>query len=117
MTSRPTAPPAPPPAVQPMTGIELRVAGERLYGTRGWQKGLGSALDLDVSTIRRYVDSGRVPLVVAAAIRHLERLQQGASGSASPADPRSAVQACGPSTAGASPIDAQALRQRSSVGR
>lgn len=50
-----------------------------MFGTRGWQKGLAQALDLDVSTLRRYVDMERVPTVVAAALRHLERLQQASS--------------------------------------
>ena len=76
MPARPTSPPEPPPAIGAMSGSELKLIGERLFGTRGWQKGLGQALDLDVSTVRRYVDMERVPTVVAAALRHLERLQQ-----------------------------------------
>lgn len=119
MPGRPSQlPPAPPP-VEPMSGAELRVAAERLYGTRGWQKGLGDALDLDVSTIRRYVDSGRVPLVVAAAVRHVERLQRaqavadtgGATGEAT-------GEGAGVPSAHRAPdaVD-QASRRRSSVGR
>lgn len=75
MPGRPTAPPPPPPAIGAMSGAELRLIGERIFGTRGWQKGLAQSLDLDVSTLRRYVDMERVPTVIAAALRHLERLQ------------------------------------------
>jgi len=104
MPTRPSAPPPPLPAVEPMSGRGLKVSGERLFGARGWQKGLAEALDLDVSTIRRYVDSDRVPLVVAAAIRHLERLQRAEGPDARTAhDPASAPPG--------------AVRQRSSVGR
>ena len=52
-----------------MTVAELRAAGEELYGY-GWQTRIAEALEIDGSTVRRWV-SGAVPVPgpAAAAIR------------------------------------------------
>ncbi len=52
-----------------MTADELKLAGRALYG-HGWQTRLADELDVDGSTVRRWV-SGQVPVPgpAAAAIR------------------------------------------------
>lgn len=57
-----------------MSGQELKEAAIRLYGDRGWQSRLAEALDVDTSSIRRWV-GGQVPVPgpVAAAVRCFER--------------------------------------------
>lgn len=52
-----------------MTAAELKKIGKKLYGY-GWQTRLAEALEVDGSTVRRWV-SGVVPIPgpVAAAIR------------------------------------------------
>lgn len=55
-----------------MSGAELRKIAIGLYGERGWQKQLSAALNLDVSTIRRYIESDQVPRVVALAMIGLQ---------------------------------------------
>lgn len=57
-----------PPVVQ-VTKEELADAGRKLYG-RGWQTRLAEALDVDGSTVRRWV-SGVIPVPgpAAAAVR------------------------------------------------
>lgn len=53
-----------------MSPAELRSACVKLYGERGWQTKLATALDVDGSTVRRWT-SGAVPVPgpAAAAIR------------------------------------------------
>lgn len=43
------------------TPADLAVAGERLFGAWGWQTRLAEALEVDGSTVRRWV-SGAVPI-------------------------------------------------------
>ena len=50
-----------------MTPEELREAGERLYGTWGWQTKLAKELHVDGSTVRRWL-SGKVPIPGLAAV-------------------------------------------------
>lgn len=60
-----------------MTPAELKKAGEKLYGKWGWQTRLAEALEVDGSTVRRWV-SGAVPIPgpVAAAVRcFIDRLR------------------------------------------
>lgn len=49
-----------------MTPQELREAGQRLYPIKGWQTCLAAALNVDGSTIRRWL-SGAVPIPGPAA--------------------------------------------------
>ena len=60
-----------------MTPDELREAGERLYGTWGWQTKLAHELQVDGSTVRRWL-SGKVPIpgMAAVAINLLLRCHQ-----------------------------------------
>lgn len=44
-----------------LTSADLAVAGERLFGRWGWQTRLAEALEVDGSTVRRWV-SGAVPV-------------------------------------------------------
>lgn len=58
-----------------MTRDELCKAGRQLYGKWGWQTRLAEALEVDYSTVRRWV-SGAIPVPgpAAAAVRcFLER--------------------------------------------
>lgn len=55
-----------------MSGSELRTIAIRLYGKRGWQKQLAVALDKDVSSVRRWVESNEVPKIVALAVQGLD---------------------------------------------
>lgn len=57
-----------------MNGNELKAAAIRLYGERGWQTSLAAALNVDTSSIRRWV-SGSVPVPgpVEAAVKCFER--------------------------------------------
>lgn len=52
-----------------MTGQELKEAGIRLFGERGWQAALALHLGIDRTQIWRYVDNNRVPGPVIAAVR------------------------------------------------
>lgn len=56
-----------------MTADELKEAGRALYG-HGWQTRLAETLEVDGSTVRRWV-SGAVPIPgpAAAAIRCFQR--------------------------------------------
>lgn len=51
-----------------MTGEELKQAGIKLYGQRGWQSSLASWLGIDRTQIWRYVKNDSVPGPVAAAV-------------------------------------------------
>lgn len=55
-----------------MTPQELRAAGERLFGHRGWQVRLAEVLGINSSTIRRWL-MGKMPVSgpAQAAIRLL----------------------------------------------
>jgi hypothetical protein len=55
-----------------MSAQQLKEAAIAIYGDRGWQVGLASAMGVDVSSVRRWT-SGSVdpPLVVAVAARGL----------------------------------------------
>lgn len=52
-----------------MTGDELKQAGIRLFGERGWQSALSSHLGVDRTQIYRYVTNNSVPGPVAAAVK------------------------------------------------
>ncbi|MBV9219643.1 MAG: hypothetical protein JO366_18385 [Methylobacteriaceae bacterium] len=45
---------------QQLSPHDLRIAGEELFGTWGWQTRLAEALEVDGSTVRRWI-SGAVP--------------------------------------------------------
>lgn len=53
-----------------MTPAELREAGLKVFGEHGWQTRMAEALEVDGSSVRRWV-SGAVPVPgpVAAAMR------------------------------------------------
>ncbi len=55
-----------------MSGPELRAIAIELYGERGWQKKLATALGRDVSTVRRFIESDAVPVIVALAAQGLQ---------------------------------------------
>ena len=53
-----------------MTVVELKKAGEVLYGKWGWQTRLAEALEVDGSTVRRWVSGAvSVPGPAEAAIK------------------------------------------------
>ncbi len=54
-----------------LTPDELRVVGEELFGRWGWQTRLAEALEVDGSTVRRWV-SGAVP--IPHPVKHALRL-------------------------------------------
>lgn len=51
-----------------MTGDQLREAGIRLFGERGWQSSLASALGMERTQIWRYVTNNSVPGPVGVAV-------------------------------------------------
>lgn len=51
-----------------MTGQELKEAGIKLFGERGWQSSLAKHLGVDRTQIWRYVTNNSVPGPVAAAV-------------------------------------------------
>ena len=57
-----------------MSGDELRALAVKLYGDHGWQTKLAEALEVDTSSIRRWV-SGAIPVPgpVAAAVKCFAR--------------------------------------------
>ena len=65
-----------------VTPEDLRLAGERLFGRWGWQTRLAEALEVDGSTVRRWV-SGAVPLPSPAKVAI--RLMLEAGGGRAPA--------------------------------
>lgn len=52
-----------------MTGEELKAAGIRFFGERGWQSALARNLGVDRTQIWRYVANNSVPGPVAAAVK------------------------------------------------
>lgn len=52
-----------------MNSAELVEAAQRLYGERGWQQKLAAALNVDTSTIRRWMYADAVPGPAEAALR------------------------------------------------
>lgn len=56
-----------------MTGRQLIEAGQRLYGLRGWQTKMAAALEIDTSTIRRWIYADSVPGPATAALQCFER--------------------------------------------
>jgi hypothetical protein len=52
-----------------MKAKELVEIGQRLYGNRGWQTKMAAALEIDTSTIRRWIYANSVPGPAAAALR------------------------------------------------
>jgi hypothetical protein len=52
-----------------MSGDELKAAGIRLFGERGWQSALALHLGIDRTQIWRYVANNSVPGPVAAAVK------------------------------------------------
>ena len=57
-----------------MSGTELVRIARRLYGGHGWQTKLSEALQVDTSTIRRWVASDVVPGPAAMAIKLMDYL-------------------------------------------
>ena len=58
---------------------ELRKIGIKLYGERGWQTRLAEALEVDGSTVRRWLSGAvSIPGPAAAAVRCFEREKRGA---------------------------------------
>lgn len=57
------------PASAAMNATELVKAGQRLYGERGWQSKMAAALNVDTSTIRRWMYADAVPGPAAAALQ------------------------------------------------
>jgi hypothetical protein len=51
-----------------LSGEELKQAGIRLFGERGWQSALAKHLGVDRTQIWRYVTNNSVPGPVAAAV-------------------------------------------------
>lgn len=54
-----------------MTAKELISIGQMLYGKRGWQTQLAATLEVDTSTIRRWIYANSVPGPAAIALRSL----------------------------------------------
>lgn len=52
-----------------MTAKELVEIGQKLYGGHGWQTAMAAALEIDTSTIRRWIYADSVPGPAAAALR------------------------------------------------
>ncbi len=57
------------PDFRPLTGEELKAAGVRFFGERGWQSGLAQYLSVDRTQIYRYVTNNHVPGPVSAAVK------------------------------------------------
>ena len=56
-----------------MNAQELIEIGQRLYGKRGWQTKMAGALEIDTSTIRRWMYADVVPGPAKVALRCLAR--------------------------------------------
>jgi hypothetical protein len=55
-----------------LTGRELVKIGKKMYGDRGWQTALATALQIDTSTVRRWITSDSIPRSAALALKYLE---------------------------------------------
>lgn len=55
-----------------MTAKDLIRIGHQLYGSHGWITAMASALQVDQSTIRRWIYANRVPGPAAVALKLLE---------------------------------------------
>lgn len=56
-----------------MNAAELIKIGQELYGDRGWQTKMAAALEIDTSTIRRWIYADSVPGPAAAALKCFTR--------------------------------------------
>lgn len=56
-----------------MTRTELVKIGHKLYGKRGWQTKMAAALEVDTSTIRRWMYADSVPGPAAVALKFFLR--------------------------------------------
>jgi hypothetical protein len=56
-----------------MKAAELIKIGQELYGKRGWQTAMAAALEVDTSTIRRWIYADSVPGPAAAALQCFKR--------------------------------------------
>jgi hypothetical protein len=56
-----------------VTAAELIKIGQELYGERGWQTKMAAALEVDTSTIRRWIYANSVPGPAAAALQCFKR--------------------------------------------
>jgi len=55
---------------RPCTPTDLRAAGEALFGAWGWQTRLAEALEVDGSTVRRWLSgAAQIPNPVKVALR------------------------------------------------
>jgi transposase len=58
-----------------MTGAELIKIAQALYGERGWQKQIAARLDVDISTVRRWVAAGEVTGPAAVALKLIRQIE------------------------------------------
>jgi hypothetical protein len=56
-----------------MKAKELIKIGHQLYGVRAWQSKMAAALEIDTSTIRRWIYADSVPGPAAAALKCFSR--------------------------------------------
>lgn len=56
-----------------MTSEELIKIGQSLYGSHGWQTAMAAALDIDASTIRRWIYANHIPRTAELALQHLSK--------------------------------------------
>ncbi len=59
-----------------MKSKELIKIGHELFGERGWQTQMSAALEVDTSTIRRWMYADSVPGPAAVALRMMLRIRQ-----------------------------------------
>ncbi len=55
-----------------MTSRELIRIGRKLWGDHGWQKTMAASLQVDASTIRRWIAANHIPPTAALALKYLE---------------------------------------------
>lgn len=58
-----------------MNAKELVKIGQLLYGKKGWQSEMAAALDVDVTTVRRWMYGDHVPGPAAVALKLLVSLR------------------------------------------